>query len=136
MRNRVLLFCSVCFLLFSPFANAGDATAPQWMHALVNAPLPAHDDKTDAVLLYSETNVTVLSTEKIKTVERRGYKILRPGGRDVGIAIAPLRHIPRFQVFMDGRSRHREKITRLRKKMALKWPFPTSMEVNSSAMFA
>ena len=89
MRNRVLLFFSVCLLLFSPFANAGDATAPQWMHALVNAPLPAHDDKTDAVLLYSETNVTVLSTEKIKTVERRAYKILRPGGRDVGIAIAP-----------------------------------------------
>ena len=27
--------------------------APQWMHALVNVPLPAHDEKTDAVLLYS-----------------------------------------------------------------------------------
>jgi hypothetical protein len=30
------------------------------MHALVNAPLPAHDEKTDAVLLYSETAVSVL----------------------------------------------------------------------------
>src|ERR1043166_7799108 len=89
MRNRITLFLSVCFLLFNPLANAGDATAPQWMHALVNAPLPAHDEKTDAVLLYSETNVTVLSTDKIKTVERRAYKILRPGGRDEGIAGVP-----------------------------------------------
>ncbi|HZP17911.1 MAG TPA: hypothetical protein VFB00_08105, partial [Terriglobales bacterium] len=59
-------------------AWAGDA--PQWMHALVNAPLPPHDDKTDAVLLYSERNVNVISTDKIKTIVRRAYKILRPDG--------------------------------------------------------
>ena len=58
---------------------AGDA--PQWMHALVNVPLPAHDEKTDAVLLYSQTNVNVISSDKIKTVVRRAYKILRPDGR-------------------------------------------------------
>ena len=28
---------------------------PEWMHAQVSAPLPAHDDETAAVLLYSET---------------------------------------------------------------------------------
>src|SRR5689334_21268882 len=28
------------------------ADAPQWMHALVNVPVPAHDEKTNAVLLY------------------------------------------------------------------------------------
>jgi len=54
------------------------------MHGLVSAPLPAHDDKTDAVLLYSETNVNVVSADKIKTVVRKAYKILRPGGRDYG----------------------------------------------------
>jgi hypothetical protein len=64
-------------------ARAGDA--PQWMHALVSAPLPAHDDKTDAVLLYEETNVTVVSADKIKTQVRRAYKILRPNGREHGI---------------------------------------------------
>src|SRR5215470_13147235 len=63
-------------------AVAGDA--PQWMHAVVSAPLPAHDDKTDAVLLYSETAVSVQSADKIKTLERRVYKILRPGGRGYG----------------------------------------------------
>jgi len=54
------------------------------MHALVNAPLPAYDEKTDAVLLYSETNVTVISTEKIVTQVREAYKILRPSGRERG----------------------------------------------------
>jgi hypothetical protein len=54
------------------------------MHALVNAPLPAHDEKTDAVLLYSETNVSVLPDHRIKTLVREAYKILRPSGRDYG----------------------------------------------------
>jgi hypothetical protein len=61
------------------------------MHAVVNAPLPPHDEKTDAVLLYSETNVNVISADKIKTVERRVYKILRPEGRGYGIVQADFR---------------------------------------------
>jgi hypothetical protein len=62
---------------------AGDA--PPWMHAQVNVPLPAYDDKTDAVLLYSETDVAVVSADKIKTTVREAYKILRPDGRGRGI---------------------------------------------------
>lgn len=63
-------------------AAAGDA--PAWMHALVNVPLPAHDEKTDAVLLYSEDILSVQGNGKIKSVERRAFKILRPGGRGYG----------------------------------------------------
>src|SRR4029077_18772528 len=55
------------------------------MHALVNAPLPAHDEKTDVLQLYSQRDVTVQSAEKIKTTVRAAYKILRPGGRKYGI---------------------------------------------------
>jgi hypothetical protein len=62
---------------------AGDA--PQWMHAQVNVPLPAYDDKTSAVLLYSQTEVTVVSADKIKTTVREAYKILRPDGRSHGV---------------------------------------------------
>jgi hypothetical protein len=80
---RVLSCAWLCILICAPRASAG-AEAPQWMHALVNAPLPAHDEKTDAVLLYSETNVTILSSDKIKTHMREAYKILRPGGREHG----------------------------------------------------
>src|SRR5258708_39920054 len=85
----------VCFTFFvmgcfagAPRASAGDA--PAWMHALVSAPLPAHDEKTDAVLLYSETNVNVLSADKIRTVVRKAYKILRPGGREYGTVLVSL----------------------------------------------
>jgi hypothetical protein len=64
-----------------PRAAAG-AEAPQWMHALVGAQMPSYDEKTNAVLLYSETNVTVLSVDRIKTHVREAYKILRPEGRE------------------------------------------------------
>ena len=73
----------LCVLVCAPPAVAG-GDAPSWMHALINAPLPAYDEKADAVLLYSETNVTVLSTDKIRTQVREAYKILRPNGREHG----------------------------------------------------
>ena len=74
----------VLLLAFVSPAVAGEA--PQWMHAAANAPLPAHDEKTDAVILYSEQTVNVQSVDKIKTHVRLAYKILRPSGREYGIA--------------------------------------------------
>jgi hypothetical protein len=65
-----------------PAARAGDA--PAWMHSLVNASLPKYDEKTDAVLLYSEEILNVQPNGKIKSTERRVYKILRPDGRRFG----------------------------------------------------
>jgi hypothetical protein len=59
-------------------------SAPPWLAAVAGAPLPAHDDKTDAVLLYSEENLTVVSTDRVKRSVRKAYKILRPGGREYG----------------------------------------------------
>ena len=67
-------------------ARAGDA--PAWMHAAAAAPLPPHDEKTDAVTVYSEDVTMVQSEGKVRSVERRAYKILRPSGRDYGIAYA------------------------------------------------
>ncbi len=85
IERRVLLFSlwtAVWVFAVVPQAAAGDA--PQWMHALVGVTLPAYDEKTDAVVLYSETDVTVLSADKIRTRVRRAYKILRPEGREHG----------------------------------------------------
>jgi len=59
------------------------------MHALAGVPSPAHDEKTDAVKLYSERIVTVQSADKIKTLVRVAYKILRPGGRELGTVVIP-----------------------------------------------
>lgn len=84
-RLSHLLVVVACVLVAVCPAMAGDA--PQWMHAVANAPLPEHDEKTDAVLLYSEQNVTVESTDKIKIQMREVYKILRPGGRGLGTVV-------------------------------------------------
>jgi hypothetical protein len=86
-RTLPLLFWVFsCLLTYaSPLAASGDA--PQWMHAVVNAPLPAHDEKTDAVLLYSETDVNVLSADKVRIVVHKAYKVLRPSGREYGTVL-------------------------------------------------
>lgn len=64
------------------------ADTPAWMHAAANATLPAHDEKTEAVLLYSEDVTVVLADGKTRGIERRAYKILRPDGRGLGIVHA------------------------------------------------
>lgn len=81
---RAILIVSglACSFLLLPLGKAGDA--PQWMHALFNVPLPAHDEKTEAVLLYSEDILNVQGNGKIKSINRRAYKILRPDGRHYG----------------------------------------------------
>ncbi|HTQ59567.1 MAG TPA: DUF3857 and transglutaminase domain-containing protein [Candidatus Solibacter sp.] len=76
---------AVCATIVPLSARANDA--PQWLHALANAPLPPHDEKTDAVMLYSEDILNVQGNGKVKSIERRAYKILRPGGREHGTVI-------------------------------------------------
>src|SRR5271154_2027664 len=90
-RGLIRFLASVAWLLTltASRATAASGDAPAWMHALVNVPLPAHDEKTNAVQLYAETIVTVQSADKIKTQVRIAYKILRPGGRDLGIVVIP-----------------------------------------------
>jgi hypothetical protein len=77
------------FLLLTvvPWPRAAGADAPAWMHNLVNASVPAHDEKADAVILYSEEIVNVQSADKVKRTVRRVYKILRPNGRDHGMVL-------------------------------------------------
>jgi len=87
--KRLWIYQALVLLLsvaFSSGIRAGDA--PAWMHALVNVPLPAHDEKTDAVLLYSEDILNVQGNGKIKSISRRAYKILRPGGHEYGMVHA------------------------------------------------
>jgi hypothetical protein len=86
LREPCLAMLSFSLLVMLPGARGGDA--PQWMHAVVNASLPAHDEKTNAVLLYSEDILSVQSNGKIKKLERRVYKILRPDGRAYGVVRA------------------------------------------------
>ena len=77
-QGRALLIACIVAggLTLAPKAAAW-SDAPPWMHALVNTPLPVYGEKVEAVLLYSETNVTVLSADKIKTQVREAEKVLK-----------------------------------------------------------
>ncbi len=82
-----LRFCGfvlAAMTLAAPNAHAGDA--PPWMRALTSVALPAHDDKDSVVQLYSEEILNVSSNGKLKSVRRVAYKILRPDGKDFGVA--------------------------------------------------
>ena len=79
LSASVLLAILVC----AP-TPAAASDAPPWMHALTGVLLPPHSHNADAVQLYSETDVTVVSADKIRTHVRQAYKILRPGGRQLG----------------------------------------------------
>ena len=61
------------------------ADAPAWMHALVGVNLPPHDDKTEAIELYSDVQLTVQPNGKIVRLERYAFLVLRPGGESWGI---------------------------------------------------
>jgi hypothetical protein len=65
------------------------------MHALTNAPLPAHDEKTEAVQLYSEEILTVQADGKVKEIDRVAYKILRPSAR----------HLANVKFYFNGETR-------------------------------
>jgi len=69
--------------LYSASANAG--SAPQWMRDQLNASLPAHDEKIASVMLYTETAITVQATGKLRRLERKVYRILRPDESGLGV---------------------------------------------------
>ena len=74
MRLITILFAAVCLLTSVPLGMAGDA--PQWMHALVNVPLPAHDEKTDAVCEGGDSRDGDSHTRRIRirTTSRRANR--------------------------------------------------------------
>jgi len=82
MRHLAFAAAATAFLVCAPSLRANDA--PPWMHEAMNTPIPAHDEKTDAVVLYAEDILTVQPNGKLKRTERRVYKILRPGGKGFG----------------------------------------------------
>ena len=52
--------------------------APPWMRAQLSASLPAHDEETLAALLYAETILSVKADGRMRRLDRRVYRILRP----------------------------------------------------------
>src|SRR5258708_12916312 len=91
-------------------AGAGDA--PSWMRAQLNGALPAHDEKTAAVVLYAETTLTVQPNGKIKKLYRELVRILRPDGETRGTireyfhAHSPLTDLPPLCIPVSSNTSH------------------------------
>src|ERR1700737_3011527 len=81
---RFLFACLAVAVPVGSWSAQASNDAPPWMHALVNTSVPASDEKTSAVVLFAEDILTVQPNGKIKHIERRAYKILRPDGRQLG----------------------------------------------------
>jgi hypothetical protein len=83
-----ILAVLVCLwgMLAPPSAYGGEA--PMWMKVLVSAPVPDHDPKSEAVLLYAEDALSVQGAGKLRRTTRRVYKILRVSGKEYGMAVA------------------------------------------------
>jgi transglutaminase-like putative cysteine protease len=95
VRSWCLTILSAWIMLGGGAQPAAAGDAPPWMHAQLNAPLPAHDEKTNAVVLYAETILTVQANGKIKRLDREVIKILRPDGEVRGLV----------RVYFDAQSR-------------------------------
>jgi transglutaminase-like putative cysteine protease len=74
-------------LLLSVLFSASQALGgvPDWLRTAARSPLPSYPEDTNAVVLLDEQATTVSESGEIKTLYRRAYKILRPGGRSRGI---------------------------------------------------
>ena len=82
---RIILTAATLLLVGNSPAFASHNRAPDWMHALTSVPLPPHDEKDNAVVLYKNDNLAVVNQDKFLTTVQVAIKILRPEGRDLGI---------------------------------------------------
>lgn len=83
MRLGAALFMGTWLVITPALADA-----PPWMHAHVGDALPAHDEKTTAVVLFADYVLTVLPDGKMRRLERQVIKILRPDGASRAFARA------------------------------------------------
>ena len=88
---------------------ASAADVPEWLRAQASASTPAYDEKTNAVVLYDDTIVTVLPDGKIRSLQRRALRILRPGGEAWGVVRAnfndrnKILHLRAWSLPVDGK---------------------------------
>lgn len=68
--------------------SSAAAAPPAWLKQLQSQPLPSHDDKTNAVQLLDETELTFLPDGSQHRVQRSAFRILRREGQRYGTASA------------------------------------------------
>ena len=77
--------CALALTMTVSVVSVHAADIPDWLQAQTTVGLPSHDDKTNAVVLYDEQVITVAPSGKIKHLQRRALRILRPEGEEWGV---------------------------------------------------
>src|SRR6184192_3694295 len=77
-RIRIATVIAACACIAICHDAGASDKAPGWMQVLKSEPLPEHDDKADAVMMYSEKILTVNANGKMTELVRQAYRILRP----------------------------------------------------------
>jgi len=95
-----LLCALLCTLAVPPRAASGRRARMDACRGA--APLPPHDEKTDAVLLYSEQIVNVQSADRIKTRVRMVFKISDRVDAINGMAAVPFNAHRKINGFAAG----------------------------------
>jgi hypothetical protein len=78
--RQLFLSCGALLALAGSQWAWASVSIPTWMQSQVGAPLPQHDPDADAITMYSDVNVAVAPTGKIRRTQRIVYRILRNQG--------------------------------------------------------
>jgi transglutaminase-like putative cysteine protease len=85
MRKAIRALRSLCFpLLFASSVPLWAVTVPDWVHQAASQTLPSYPPDTNAVVLLTDENNTVISPSEYVEHYRHVVKILRPDGRNEG----------------------------------------------------
>lgn len=72
-------------LLAGAIQQSRAASIPPWVLVQASAAVPPHEEKTEAIVLYSEIDLSVLPNGRLKHLERGVVRILRVNGEGRGL---------------------------------------------------
>jgi hypothetical protein len=85
MKQRAIMAIFVGLVVAGAAPSVQAVTVPSWVQAQLTAPVPEHDAKTTAAILYSDMTLTVRPNGTLQSVVRQVIKILRPEGVRYGV---------------------------------------------------
>lgn len=84
-KSALAVFAAVCFLAV---AGMSQGKAPDWLRQAAAMPLPSYDKDVHAVVLHNEEVITVDSSGRLTTTERRAVRITQKDGKSDAVATA------------------------------------------------
>jgi hypothetical protein len=99
MRKDRIYAAFFVFVLLSVVSQPASASLPDWLRSAAQQPTKTYANDVNAVVLLSETEITVKDNGETVTRERRVIKVLRPEGRDEAFQGVPFDEETRLNYF-------------------------------------